>query len=450
MDFSESYKCSLTPVFSPDGVYVAAVVEYRLVIREVQSLNVVQLYSCLDKIHKLEWDSSSRYVLCGLYDRATVQVWSVDDPEWACKIDEGPAGVAHCMWAPDGLSVLLVADFCVRMTAWGLASRRCSYLPGPKHAAKGVAFDAGGGRMAVLERKECKDWVAVYDCSGGDGWALSSRFQVDTLDAADLAWSPDGSKIAIWDSPLAYKVAVHSPEDGGLLGSYSAYDDALGVKSAAWGPGGGVLALGSYDQVARALNPVTWRPLLECRHGSPVAGPAGAAVYEEVEEARGVLAPLQAQQAGGGAAGSPARREARARFAVRPLPAEITSVPPPKDKPNPKLGVGTLAWSPDGQLLATVNDNMPHALWVWDAPAAELAAVLVHAAPVRGAAWSPDGGALAAVTGGGRLYLWSPSGASVVHIPLPGFQACGVAWAQGGGALVLSDRDAFCCGYVGS
>jgi len=32
------------------------------------------------------------------------------------------------------------------------------------------------------------------------------RFLVDTLDAADLAWSPDGGKLAVWDSPLAYKV----------------------------------------------------------------------------------------------------------------------------------------------------------------------------------------------------------------------------------------------------
>lgn len=149
MDFSEQYRCSLPPAFSPDGVYVAAAVEYRLVIREVESLKVcvgglqrpsgrgrgarapaltepeppgrpppargawplplpraraserakraaapsqpnptpdradvyhdptsqvVQIYSCLDKIHRVEWAASARYVLCGLYGRATAQV----------------------------------------------------------------------------------------------------------------------------------------------------------------------------------------------------------------------------------------------------------------------------------------------------------------------------------------------------------------------------------------
>ena len=65
---------------------------------------------------------------------------------------------------------------------------------------------------------------------------------------------------------------------------------------------------------------------------------------------------------------------------------------------------------------------MPHALWIWDLRASELCAVLCHAAPVRGAAWSPAGERLAAAAGGGRLYLWAPSGASVVHVPLSGFQ----------------------------
>lgn len=64
-------------------------------------------------------------------------------------------------------------------------------------------------------------------------------------------------------------------------------------------------------QVARVLNGITWRPLLECHHGSPIEGPRAAAVYKELEEIRGVLAPVATPQ--GGSGGSPPRREARAR-----------------------------------------------------------------------------------------------------------------------------------------
>jgi hypothetical protein len=44
------------------------------------------------------------------------------------------------------------------------------------------------------------------------------------------------------------------------------------------------------------LNSVTWQPLLECHHGSPVDEPAEVAVYQEVEEPRGVLAPMQVRR----------------------------------------------------------------------------------------------------------------------------------------------------------
>jgi hypothetical protein len=67
--------------------------------------------------------------------------------------------VLHCLllclillrWSPDGLSVVLVADFCVRMTVWSLVDRKCTYLPGPKHAAKGIAFSPRADQLAVLE-----------------------------------------------------------------------------------------------------------------------------------------------------------------------------------------------------------------------------------------------------------------------------------------------------------
>lgn len=151
MDFSESYRASLLPAYSGDGRYIAAAVEYRLVIREVESLKVVQIYSCLDKIHRIEWSANGKYILCGLYSRGIVQVWSVEDPEWTCKIDEGPAGIKHARWTPDGLSLVLVADFCVRMTIWSLVDRKCTYLPGPKYASKGLAFSPKADQLAVLE-----------------------------------------------------------------------------------------------------------------------------------------------------------------------------------------------------------------------------------------------------------------------------------------------------------
>lgn len=115
MDFSETYRFSGPgPVFSPDGKYIAAATEYRLIVRDSLSTQVVQIYSCIDKISNIAWCPNSTYILCGLVKRAIVQVWSVREPDWTCKIDEGLAGAENVQWSPDGLHVLVTADFQIR------------------------------------------------------------------------------------------------------------------------------------------------------------------------------------------------------------------------------------------------------------------------------------------------------------------------------------------------
>ena len=115
MDFSESYKFSgPQPALSPDGSYIAAAVDGRLTVRNSVTTQVTQIYSCLDKIAQIAWCPNSVYILCGLVKRSIVQVWSIHEPEWTCKIDEGLAGAERVCWSPDGLHVLVIADFQIR------------------------------------------------------------------------------------------------------------------------------------------------------------------------------------------------------------------------------------------------------------------------------------------------------------------------------------------------
>lgn len=51
--------------------------------------------------------------------------------------------------------------------------------------------------------------MTTYDCST---WELVRQWVVATSDLADLAWSPDGSCLAVWDAPaMGYIVAVYTP-----------------------------------------------------------------------------------------------------------------------------------------------------------------------------------------------------------------------------------------------
>lgn len=77
------------------------------------------------------------------------------------------------------------------------------------------------------------------------------------------------------------QVLIYSP-DGRCLFKYQAYESGLGIKSVSWSPCGQFLAVGSYDQMLRVLNPLTWKVFAEFMHLSTVRGPCSAAVFKVI------------------------------------------------------------------------------------------------------------------------------------------------------------------------
>ena len=45
-----------------------------------------------------------------------LQVWSVEETEWSCKIDEGSAGLLEARWSTDSRHILTTAEFHVYIT----------------------------------------------------------------------------------------------------------------------------------------------------------------------------------------------------------------------------------------------------------------------------------------------------------------------------------------------
>lgn len=507
LDFSETYKrTGPTPVFSPDGRFLATAVEYRLVIRDAETLTVTSISSCMDRIHKIEWHPDSDHILCACYKRGVVQCFQVSDENWTCLIDEGPAGCVHARWSPKGTHILTVADFNVRCSVWSLLDKSCVYLRAPKYGDAGIQFSPNGKFILVAERRECKDYISVISCAT---WTLASRFQVATTDLADASWSPDGTSIAIWDTLVTHTLFVYSP-DGRMLSKYRPEDaGASGVRCAKWAPSGGLLATGALDQRCRLFSHVTWRMLGDLGHPDVVVFPTSVAVYREVEEVNGKLidAPpgfddekengdddefadtsimsgknrtgtswwedvwdgheegMRTKHPAGPLNDNPGIHEneeppprppqrvgrVSARYVVEPLPASVpTRKPRLTGRGAPPVGVSCIEWSGDGRFLATRNDCQPTTVWVWSAITLELCACLQQLRPVTSFGWDPTAHRLAVATGDSRVYVWTPEGASFVEIPLPNFVANEVAWSPAGGEFVLADRDTFCCSFIGT
>ncbi|TXG70541.1 hypothetical protein EZV62_005476 [Acer yangbiense] len=445
MEFTEAYKQTGPCCFSPNSRFIAVAVDYRLVIRDTHSFKVVQLFTCLDKISYVEWALDSEYILCGLYKRPMIQAWSLSQPEWTCKIDEGPAGIAYARWSPDSRHILTTSDFQLRLTVWSLLNTACVHVQWPKHASKGVSFTKDGKYAAICTRRDCKDYINLLSCHT---WEIMGVFAVDTLDMADIEWSPDDSTIVIWDSLMEYKVLIYSP-DGRCLSKYQAYESGLGVKSVSWSPCGQFLAVGSYDQMLRVLNHLTWKTFAEFIHLSTVRGPCFAPLFKEVDE------PLQLDMSElclnddfmQGNSDAP-DGHFRVRYEVMEVPITLPSQKPLADKPNPKQGIGLMSWSRDSQYICTRNDSMPTALWIWDINRLELAAILVQKDPIRAAVWDPTGTRLVLCTGSSHLYMWTPSGAYCVSNPLPQFNITDLKWNSDGSCLLLKDKESFCCAAV--
>ncbi|KAL5569800.1 hypothetical protein UlMin_026375 [Ulmus minor] len=261
--FTEAYKQTGPCCFSPNACFIAVAVDYCLVIHDTLSF----------KISYIEWALDSEYILCGLYKRPMIQAWSLTQPEWTCKIDEGPAGIAYARWSPNSRHILTTSDFQQISSSKFIVSNVGLFL------IKGISFTQDGKYAAICTRRDCKDYINLLSCHT---WEIMGVFAIDTLNLADIEWSPDDSVIVIWDSPLDYKVLIYSP-DGRCLFKYQAYESGLGVKSDSWSPCGQFLAVGSYDQMLRVLNHLTWKTFAEFDAPlSSVRGSCCAAVFKVI------------------------------------------------------------------------------------------------------------------------------------------------------------------------
>jgi hypothetical protein len=72
---------------------------------------LIQIYQLEPFYFDFKWSKDSDFILCSLNKRNIVQVFSLENPEWKCKIDEGSAGLIQVCWSPDSRHILTTSDF---------------------------------------------------------------------------------------------------------------------------------------------------------------------------------------------------------------------------------------------------------------------------------------------------------------------------------------------------
>lgn len=203
---------------SPNNSFIACVTTgNRVTIRSTETLEISHIYQCVDRIDKIEISPDSCYVLCALYSRNVVQVFSVEDKEWKCRINEGVAGIVNAYWTPDSRNVITESDFGIQLSLWSLteANSVIVALPKPPQGpfSKTLAFSDCGRFMAVVHRIELQDQIGVYTVASQTSLGMSevSKFRARSNDVASVHWVPGGTHLITLDSPLTYKFCAYTP-----------------------------------------------------------------------------------------------------------------------------------------------------------------------------------------------------------------------------------------------
>lgn len=491
-------------VVSDSSDYIAIVSGSRVAVRDTVSLTIINVYSCVDKIEKCEFSPDSCYLYCAMLSRSSIQVFSIADSSWKCRITEGVAGVINVAWAPDSRSIITESDFGIQLTIWSLIDSTSNSISHPKQPFYGgntksftspslFSFSDCGKYMSVVHRIDVQDHIGIYST---DPWSELSKFRCKSNDVAVIQWTPHGTHIVTVDSPLNYRVCVYTPS-GEIIANYEAYVNALGVRSLHFYRNISVgssslamqlLAVASFDGKVRFLTMQSWQvslvfPLTHPRDMdaglldlSMENGGSFTTACEVLESAVDMsILEVTKRNTGGGSNNTMKGSASKyVRKVMKVLPYNSCDVR--DSKSLPPSGVSWFGWSADGLLCAGLEESFPRCIWVWEGLKARAVDLLVQLDTITCARWRPVCAVeeksvsgistsysamslLAFCTGSSRIYFWtvesgpfyadlppvpSSDGTDPAAVRAPVVGVSWLKWSNDGRRLIVGGRESFC------
>lgn len=160
-----------TPILSKDGSTIGSVQGSRILIRQQgsgqtekqkDSNSVERIISVIDKADKISFSPDGTLILAAFYSRASIQVFSLLDEKFQCRINEGISGCIDVTWAPDSRSILSESDFGLQLSIWSLTDSTARIIQSPK--VKGIrSFSNCGKLLAIVRRMELQDRIGLYN-----------------------------------------------------------------------------------------------------------------------------------------------------------------------------------------------------------------------------------------------------------------------------------------------
>lgn len=394
--------------YTPNGKSLATVLnDFKVEIRESSNGNLLSTLRCIDKIDQIGWSPNGRHIFTAMYDRNAVHVFTppTHPTQASARIDGGELGIENVMWSPNSQFLLVFGKNGVRVDVWDLKTCHLVGIPGIKDGRNGVGFSPNKRVFAYLTRRNGKDCLALHST---EDWQFTNLIELDTLDANDLKWSPDGVNVAIADCQIEHRVVVVNSETG-QASTYEAYKGQKGVITLCWCMNSHLLAAGSGNDAMQILFTPEWRLLTELDHIN-LTRVSNADHYEE--ETPG-----------------------------RMIPAKF----PIKNYDGSYSGINRIAWSRSGKFIASTTVTMKRTIFIWDLETLSLIHVFTFLTNVADFQWSPTDDNLAVCIGTDKLLNWKPTGFRISHAQEAAIQMHMIEWRSDGESLAAFDNAAGTC-----
>jgi WD40 repeat protein/tRNA A-37 threonylcarbamoyl transferase component Bud32 len=323
-------------------------------------------------ISSVAWSSDGRLV--AFAEAGNVRICNAATLQLVQVLVGHTSRVTSVAWSPDGKQLASgSSDKTVRL--WGADGTPGPILKGHTDRVYCVAWSRNGQQIASAGADKT---VRVWDADGTAGPVL--RGHADEVRC--VAWNPDGQRLA----------------SGGDDKTVRLWDTHANVGS------GPLLVLGGHSGV---VNSVAWN-----RDGTSLAS-AGADNTVRLWDAGGIAGTVLSAHRGGvlSVAWSPDGQQlasAGGDSTVRLWDADGTPGPVLNARPNKT--VNSVAWSPDGKRLVTVSTNQALRLQLWSTDGTPGLLLAGNPNWVRCLAWSPNGNRLASGNRDGSVRLWDADG----------------------------------------
>jgi WD40 repeat protein len=345
----------------------------------------------------------------------TARLWEARSGRSIQTLAGAPEALSVAAWSPDGTRLALSGS-AGTVTVREAASGRSLYVLrlSATGAAKGVtslSWSSDGRRLAAAS---LDGTVKIWDpASGQEVRTLFARSEVTRV-----AWSPDGQRLAIASGGTATVWDATSGRDQVTLQGHQGK-----VLAVAWSPDGQRLATASADRTAKVWDLESGQARLTLSdHGGEVSDVAWSPDGQRLATASTDL--------GGRIWDSVTGQRLRLLFGHTRM-------------------VLSIAWSPDGSRVATASAD--RTAKVWRAQAGdevftlrggdEVVTLRGHRDAVASVAWSPDGALLATAGRDGKARIWDTGPSrEVLLIQRPSFLD-GFGWSPDGKRLAAGSAD---------